>query len=79
MNSYWGGLIVLGRAPTSAASFDTNFIEGVPLKAFGGTDPLDDSGVLRYVRVWHGGADVGDGNEINGITLATDLTRNSTE
>ena len=65
----WGGLIILGNAPTSAASYTTNYIEGVSGKPYGGTDPADSSGILRYVRVWHGGAVVGANNEINGITF----------
>ena len=65
----WGGLIILGRAPTSAASYASNYIEGITGKPYGGTDPTDSSGLLRYVRVWHGGAVVGADNEINGITF----------
>ena len=30
----------------------------------------DNSGVLRYVRVWNGGSSIAPDNEINGITLA---------
>ena len=65
----WGGLIILGRAPTSAASYASNYIEGITGKPYGGTDPTDSSGLLRYVRVWHGGAVVGADNEINGVTF----------
>uniref|UniRef100_A0A7S3ZB07 G8 domain-containing protein n=1 Tax=Lotharella globosa TaxID=91324 RepID=A0A7S3ZB07_9EUKA len=73
----WGGLIVLGAAPISGGE---NSVEGLPsdLGLYGGTDPTDSSGVLQYVRVWYGGADIelnvdsreNSGNEINGITLA---------
>ena len=63
----WGGLILLGNAPTSAAT--PKEIEGITGKTYGGTDPSDSSGVLSYVRVWHGGAVVGADNEINGITF----------
>ena len=31
--------------------------------------PNDDSGILQYVSVRHGGDEIGTGNEINGITL----------
>lgn len=37
-----------------------------PGKQYGGNDPMDNSGTLSYVRVWYGGAIVGEGNEING-------------
>ncbi len=73
-NQKWGGLIILGRAPISAADGDTeSLIEGLPgdeeYGLYGGDDPADNSGILRYVSVRHGGAEIGEGNEINGITL----------
>ena len=63
----WGGLILLGNAPTSAAT--PKEIEGISGQTYGGTNPSDGSGTLQYVRVWHGGAVVGADNEINGITF----------
>ena len=36
---------------------------------YGGTDDSDDSGVIRYVSIRHGGTNIGLGNEINGLTL----------
>merc|ERR1719473_2657802 len=65
----WGGLIILGKAPTSKG---TNSVEGLPEGdgAYGGSDNADNSGVLRYVRVYHGGSVIGQDNEINGITFA---------
>ncbi|KOO52977.1 lipoprotein, partial [Chrysochromulina tobinii] len=63
----WGGLILLGSAPTNVAT--TTQIEGITAKTYGGTNPTDSSGSLQYVRVWHGGAVVGANNEINGITF----------
>jgi len=70
----WGGLIVLGNAPVSDNGNDgTDQIEGIPgnvsLAEYGGTDAADNSGTLNYVSVRHGGAKLGDGDEINGITL----------
>ena len=50
----WGGLIILGNAPISTDG-GQNFVEGIEGIPYGGTDPDDDSGILRYVRVWHGG------------------------
>ena len=63
----WGGLIILGNAPVVGG---TNFVEGITGVPYGGNDPHDDSGILKYVRVWHGGRSIGQDNEINGITLA---------
>ncbi len=68
----WGGLIVLGRAPISASANEIQ-IEGIPTTdangLYGGMNPDDNSGVLKYVSIRHGGANIGNGNEINGLTL----------
>jgi hypothetical protein len=70
----WGGLIVLGSAPISAKDGDTETqIEGIPgdveYGKFGGDNATDDSGKLCYISIRHGGALIGDDNEINGLTL----------
>lgn len=67
----WGGLIVLGSAPTNTG-VTNNAIEGIPdvYNAFyGGSNVDDDSGTIRYVSIRHGGADLNDDDEINGLTL----------
>lgn len=68
----WGGLIVLGKATTNNATTD-KAIEGIPTDEvrglYGGTDDNDNSGVLKYISIRHGGTDIGEGNEINGLTL----------
>ncbi|WP_420316907.1 hypothetical protein [Ekhidna sp.] len=72
LNGLWGGLLVLGNARISADN-ESEQIEGIPATdtngLYGGTDDADNSGVIRYVSVRHGGANIGEGNEINGITL----------
>jgi hypothetical protein len=72
LNGLWGGLIVCGYAPISADASPTQ-IEGIPPSdlngLYGGDDPDDNSGVIRYVSIRHGGANIGEGNEINGLTL----------
>lgn len=70
----WGGLIILGNAPCSLKSNVTETqIEGIPADdsfgAYGGDLATDNSGVLKYVSIRHGGALIGEGNEINGLTL----------
>ncbi len=73
----WGGLIILGRArlnsPAASGSPITDNIEGLPATdergRFGGDDDEDNSGVLRYVSIRHGGTKIADDNEINGLTL----------
>ncbi|MEL7834150.1 hypothetical protein [Fodinibius sp. Rm-B-1B1-1] len=74
----WGGVIVLGNAPISYSDDDGNDqteaqIEGIPtsetLALYGGNDPSDSSGSLTYVTIRHGGTNIGQGNEINGLSL----------
>lgn len=70
----WGGLIVLGNAPCSfSGDIPEAQIEGIPADdtfgLYGGTDPNDSSGSMRYISIRHGGALIGEGNEINGLTL----------
>ncbi len=65
----WGGLIVLGKAPTTVG---TGAIEGIGTDvrgAYGGSDAADNSGTIRYVSIRHGGSEIGEGNEINGLTM----------
>lgn len=68
----WGGLLILGNAPISAVTSPFQ-IEGIPASdingLYGGNNPTDNSGVLRYVSIRHGGTSIGAGNEINGLTL----------
>lgn len=70
----WGGLIILGKAKASLSGDALeNQIEGIPASdtngLYGGNDDTDDSGTLKYVSIRHGGTLIGDGNEINGLTL----------
>ncbi len=68
----WGGVIILGKARTNAIPQEQQ-IEGIPQTeprgVYGGTNDTDDSGVLKYISIRHGGTDIGEGNEINGLTL----------
>ncbi len=67
----WGGVIVLGDAKMNTTAGKGN-IEGLPVSVkseYGGENDNDNSGVIKYVSIRHGGTDVGSGNEINGLTL----------
>src|SRR5690554_7461773 len=72
LDGLWGGVIVLGNAPISASNPSVQ-IEGIPPSdqngLYGGSDVSDNSGVLKYISIRHGGANIGEGNEINGLTL----------
>lgn len=72
-----GKASINSRANGEVAGFPaTDQIEGVsvttdqiPLVTFGGTADADNSGVIKYVSIRHGGAKLGTANEINGLTL----------
>lgn len=67
----WGGVVLLGRAPINEPGGE-GFLEGLPSQpqyAFGGSDPHDNSGILRYVRLEFGGYEIETNQEINALTL----------
>ncbi len=70
----WGGVIILGKAPISVnGDVQTAQIEGIPATEsygqYGGSDPTDNSGTIKYISIRHGGITIGADNEINGLTL----------
>jgi hypothetical protein len=74
LEGLWGGLIVLGKAKGSFKADAAEIqIEGIPASdtngLYGGTNDADNSGTIKYISIRHGGANIGEGNEINGLTL----------
>lgn len=69
----WGGLVILGDAPTNWVPADGAQIEGLPTDEgrgqYGGTDAAGSCGSLQYVRVEYAGYIIGRNNELNGITV----------
>ena len=63
----WGGIVILGRAKTNRSSEPT--IEGGIGRPYGGTDDLDNSGILKYVRIEYAGIAALPNSEINALTL----------
>lgn len=61
----WGGVILCGKAPVNS---NDPQIEGGPRSHFGGNDPEDNSGILRYVRIEFAGYPFQPNKEINGLT-----------
>lgn len=51
------------------------FVEGLNILevgergVYGGNNPNDSSGIFRYASIRHGGANIGEANEINGLTM----------
>jgi hypothetical protein len=64
----WGGIILLGNAPTNRPQSPAPIIEGGVNRPYGGTNAADNSGVLRYVRIEFSGIAAEPGSEINGLT-----------
>ncbi len=68
----WGGIVILGKAPTNQAN---PVIEGGLLPGtYGGGgvglgDPNDNSGVFKYVRIEYPGYRFQLNNEVNGLTM----------
>src|SRR6478736_867947 len=78
----WGGIVLMGRAPINSA-FDsagnvatpvTDLYEGAgegpnSEHRFGGNDPEDSSGALRYVSIRHTGNTFAPDKELNSLTM----------
>jgi hypothetical protein len=66
----WGGVVLLGRAPVNFLGGSGNS-EGLPLGQgiFGGNEPNDSSGVIRFARIEFSGATIGVDNELNVLTM----------
>ncbi|NIQ59286.1 MAG: fibronectin type III domain-containing protein, partial [Gemmatimonadetes bacterium] len=62
----WGGLVINGQAPINSG--DEAQGEG-DSGLYGGTDPMDDSGILRGVRVEFAGDNFTEDDQLNGIAL----------
>ncbi len=69
----WGGLVILGNAPSNKCPTTGECslqVEGVQEGAvFGGTDDTDNSGILNYLVVKYAGFEIAPDNELNGITF----------
>lgn len=78
----WGGIILLGRAPTNLcptntppATLDaykdcTGVFEAVATLNYGGNKVDDSSGTLKYVQIRYSGYAIAQDKEINGLTIA---------
>jgi len=70
----WGGLVISGKAPLNICDESVPFDQCEDVGEgssgnFGGDNPHDSSGVLKYVRVQFGGFRINDEDELNGIAL----------
>ena len=63
----WGGLIINGRAPVNIEGGEG--VGEADTGVYGGNNPNDNSGSLRYVRVEFAGVEFSPDNELNGIAF----------
>ena len=69
----WGGLVVCGRAPNNVTA-----VTGQPVELeggyggfHGGTNPDDNSGILRFVRIEYAGIPINPNEEVNTLTMGS--------
>ena len=63
----WGGLIINGRAPVNIPGGEG--VGEAQTGIYGGTDPNDNSGTMRYLRLEFAGSEFSPDNELNGIAF----------
>ncbi len=73
----WGGVVINGLADMNKTD-SVDYIEGIPEEeqyfyytTYSSATPNDNdnSGTIKYVSIRHGGFELGDANEINGLTM----------
>lgn len=62
----WGGLVLLGNATINSGATATSEVGNF---TYGGTDDVDSSGNLQYVRLEYTGAAINSESEFNGISF----------
>lgn len=65
----WGGIIILGNAPTNRGAGTKPTIEGGVNRTYGGDVATDNSGVMKFVRIEFAGIASAPNSEINGLTM----------
>jgi len=63
----WGGIIINGRAPVNIEGGEG--VGEADTGVYGGTNPNDNSGSMRYVRLEFAGVEFSPDNELNGIAF----------
>ena len=69
----WGGLLIAGNAPVNGCNEGVALCE-IPFEAitseiFGGNNPADNSGVIKYTQILFAGFAIRPNEELNGLTL----------
>jgi hypothetical protein len=69
-NSDWAGLVLCGYGVNNLPGGE-GIAEGGIESPYGGNDPNDNSGVLKYVRIEFPGFEIATGSEVNGLTFCS--------
>ena len=67
----WGGIVILGKAPTGKGSATFEGVMDAEEFTYGGEDPDDDSGTITYTKIEYGGYLFLADKEVNGLSLAS--------
>lgn len=69
----WGGLIIAGNAPVNGCSDGADpcelAFEALAEEKFGGNNPADNSGILKYLQINFAGFAIRPDEELNALTL----------
>ena len=65
----WGGVVLLGNAPTNVGTSNIEGMEASAASSYGGSDSTHNCGTLQYVRIEYAGYVFGEDNELNGLTV----------
>lgn len=66
----WGGVVLCGKAPNNIST-GVSELEGGYGGFHGGSDPTDNSGVLKYVQICYAGVPINPNQEVNSLTLGS--------
>ncbi len=69
-NSDWAGIVLCGYGVNNLPGGE-GVAEGGIEAAYGGNDPHDNSGILKYVRIEFPGFEIATGSEVNGLTFCS--------
>ena len=65
----WGGLILLGKAPINSVTGGATATSEIGSLPYGGSDAVDDSGSIQYLRVEYSGGAADGQSENNGLSF----------
>lgn len=68
IQGYWGGIVILGNAPTNRSASGTSSSELGDL-VYGGTNKTDNSGSIKYLVIKDSGFKYSTEKEFNGLSL----------